>query len=144
VSTVLFFHLVGAFLFVGGALVAGVAFEAARRRTEPRDIALLLGFARVGVLINGAGGIFAVAFGLWLVHLEHVGYGAGWVDAALALFVVAGALGGYAGQKPKRAREAAERGEDARSLLDDVTTRALNYASMLIVLAIVALMVFKP
>jgi uncharacterized membrane protein len=140
----LFLHLVGAFLFAGGTIVAGVAYEAARRRGEPREIALVLGLARIGAALVGAGGAVAVAFGLWLVHLEHVGYGAAWVDAAIALFVVAGAVGGYAGQKPKRAREAAARGEDVRALLDDPLTRALNYASALIVVAIVALMAFKP
>ena len=47
----LLFHLVGAFLLVGGTMVAGIAFEAARRRETPSDIALLLGLTRIGVLL---------------------------------------------------------------------------------------------
>ena len=42
-NVALFFHLLGAIVFAGGALVAGVLFEAARRRDDPREVALLLG-----------------------------------------------------------------------------------------------------
>ncbi len=47
----LFFHLVGVFLLVAGLAVAGVAFEAARRRRSPAEVALLLGLTRIGVLL---------------------------------------------------------------------------------------------
>ena len=140
----LFFHLLGAFLFVSGTVVADLAYEAARRQTKPAEIAAVLGLARIGAVLVGPAGLLTVAFGLWLVHIEHVGYGAGWVDAALVLFVAASALGGYAGQKPKRARELAQQGQDVRALLDDPITRALNYLAGLLVVAIIVLMVFKP
>jgi hypothetical protein len=35
----LFFHLLGAVLFVAGIVLAGTAFEAARRREQPAEIA---------------------------------------------------------------------------------------------------------
>ena len=148
----LFFHLTGAFLFVGGAIVAAVAFEAARRRSAPGEIVLLLGLTRVGVALVGAGALFVLPFGLWLVHLEHIGYGTAWVDAALALFVVSGVVGAIAGQGPKRARGLAgelaraghEETPELRTLLDDRPGRWLNYLSGLLVVAIVVLMVFKP
>jgi len=47
----LFLHLLGVLLFVAGIVVAGVAFEAARRRELPAEVALLLGLTRVGVLL---------------------------------------------------------------------------------------------
>jgi hypothetical protein len=62
-------------------------------------------------------------------------------------------LGGLGGQRPKRARrlaaELAQEGLpptcDLRSLLDDRLSRAANYySSAALVLAILALMVFKP
>ena len=61
-------------------------------------------------------------------------------------------LGAIGGQRPKRARLLAERlaGERApaspelRALLDDRFSLLSNCASALIVLAILALMVFKP
>ncbi|MGZ4401020.1 MAG: hypothetical protein ACXVYM_09125, partial [Gaiellaceae bacterium] len=105
----LFFHLLGAFSFVAGTVVAGAAFEVARRRDDPTEIALLLGLTRLGVLLIGLGTLLVLAFGLWLVHLGHWGYGAGWVDSALGLLVTTAVLGAIGGQKPKRARKLAVR-----------------------------------
>lgn len=151
-DTALFFHVLGAFSFVAGTIVAGVAFEVARRRDDPGEIALLLGLTRLGVLLVGLGTLLVLGFGLWLVHLGAWGYGAGWVDAALGLFAVTAVLGTIGGQKPKQARKLASRlaAEDApataelRALLDDRGALAANYLSALLLLAIIALMVFKP
>jgi uncharacterized membrane protein len=148
----LFLHLLGAFVLVAGAAVAGVGFEAARRRKRPSEIALLLSLTRVGVLLIAIGFLLVVPFGLWLVHIDRIGYEAGWVDAALGLLVAVSALGGIGGQRPKRARKLATRlaqdGEEEsvelRALLDDRLTLTLNYLSAILLVAIVALMVFKP
>lgn len=151
-SWALFFHLLGAFLFVGGVIVAGVAFEVARRRRRPAEIALLLGLTRIGVLLVAGGALLVLPFGLWLVYLDHIGYGAGWVVAALALFLLVALIGAIGGQRPKRARRLAARlareeqpeSAELRELLDDRVALALNYAAAAIVLAIIVLMVFKP
>lgn len=150
-SFALFCHLLGAFLLVGGMVVTGVAFEAARRRQTPLQIATLLGLARVGALLVVAGTVLVAAFGLWLVDLEDVGYSAGWVDAALALFAVTIVLGAVGGRRPKHARRVAVAEQDARDvspelrrLLDDRAARTMNYLAALLIVAIVALMVFKP
>jgi uncharacterized membrane protein len=148
----LFGHLVGAFLFVSGTVVAGVAFEAGRRRETPGEIALLLGLARIGAALVGVGMLAVLAFGLWLVQLGHWGYGAGWVDAAIALFVVAVALGGYGGQAPRRARELATSlaaegrpaTDELRALLTDRGAQVANNVSAALMLAILVLMVWKP
>jgi uncharacterized membrane protein len=148
----LFFHLAGAFALVAGTVVAGVAFEAARRRRSPAEIALLLGLSRIGVLLVGIGTLLVLAFGLWLVELGHWGYGTGWVEAALVLLAVTIALGAAGGRRPKRARRLALRLRDEpspdmeqlRALLDDRATLAVNYGSALLLLAIIVLMVFKP
>lgn len=148
----LFFHLLGALLFVAGIVLAGVAFEAARRRERPAEVALLLGLTRIGVLLVAVGGLLLPIFGLWLVHLGHFGYGAGWVDAAIVLYVIALALGARGGRRPKQARLLATRlagdqepvSPELRALLDDRTSRAANYGSLLAVLVILVLMVFKP
>jgi uncharacterized membrane protein len=136
----MFFHLLGALLFVAGIVLAGTAFEAARRRARPSEIALLLGLTRIGVLLVAVGGLLLPIFGLWLVHLGHFGFGSGWVDAALAA------------SDRKQARQLATRlaaeqapvNEELRALLDDRLSRAENYASLLVVLVILVLMVFKP
>jgi uncharacterized membrane protein len=150
-NVAMFFHLVGALLFVAGIVLAGAAFEAARRRDRPTEIALLLGLTRIGVLLVAVGGLLLPVFGLWLVHLGHFGYGSGWVDAAIALYLVALVLGGLGGQRPKQARrlatqlaaEQAPVGAELRALLDDPRSRAANYASLAVVLVILVLMVFK-
>ena len=59
----LFFHLLGAFVLVAGVVVAGVAHAAARRRRRPDEIALLLGLARVAVLLVGLGAAVTGAIG---------------------------------------------------------------------------------
>lgn len=148
----LFLHLLGALLFAAGIVLAGIAFESARLRQRPEEIALLLSLTRIGVLLVILGGLLLLGFGLWLVDLEDVGYDAGWVQTAIALFAVVLLLGGLGGQRPKRARrlaaELAQEGlpltGDLRRLLDDRLSRAANYSSAALVLAILALMVFKP
>lgn len=148
----LFFHLLGALLFVAGIILAGVAFETARRRQRPADIALLLGLTRVGVALVGIGALLVLGFGLWLVHLGGFGYGAGWIDAAIVLYLAALALGAIGGRRPKQARRLATRlaAEDVpasaelRALLNDPLSLAANYTSAAAVLAVLVLMVFQP
>lgn len=151
-DVVLFLHLFGVLLFVAGIVLAGVAFESARRKDRPEEIALLLGLTRSGVALVGLGGMLLFVCGLWLVGLEGIGYGTGWVSAAIALFVVALVLGGLGGQRPKQARLLATRlaeeggsvSPELRSLLDDPLSRLENYASAVLIVAVLALMVFKP
>jgi uncharacterized membrane protein len=125
--------------------VAAVALAAARRRVEPREIALLLGLTRVGVALVGAGILVVLITGFWL--LDETGYGLndGWVAEAVGLLVLAGILGAVGGQRPKRARLLAEKGDpEAGRRLRDPTSLVLNAASAACVLAIMALMIWKP
>ena len=146
----LFVHLVGVLLFVGGLTVAAVCFEAARRRSEPAEIATLLGLSRWGVVLVGIGGVVLLVGGLWLAGVVHA-YGDAWLDGAIALFILLSILGGIGGQRPKQARLLAtklakEGGDQAelRRLLDDRATLAINYAAAVLVLAILVLMIWRP
>jgi uncharacterized membrane protein len=146
-NAALFLHILGALLLVSGAAVAAAASETALRRGDVAEIAALLGVARIGAALLGVGGVLVLGFGLWLVELTDTGFDAGWVQAAIALFVVAGLLGAAGGRRPRLARELAQRGgqlEEVRSLLDDAWSRTANYASGAAVLAILALMVWQP
>jgi uncharacterized membrane protein len=151
-NAVFFVHILGVLSFVSGIVVAGVAFEAARRRPDPAAVATLLGLSRIGVLLVAIGTVSAGGSGLWLVHLGHWHYGSFWVSASIALFLAALALGGAGGQRPKRARLmaaqlAAARApmtDELRALLNDPAAQIQNYGSLLLVLTIVALMCFKP
>lgn len=147
----LLLHLLSAFLFLSGIVVAGVAFEAARRREQPGEIALLLGLSRYGVVFVAVGAIGLPVFGAWLVSEGGFAWGEAWLAAALGLYVLALALGAVGGRRPRHARTLAEglaaAGEPAsgelRALLEDPRSRLANYASLATVIAIVALMVFK-
>ena len=149
---VLCLHLLGAFSLVSGIVVAGVAFEVARRRTSCAEIALLLGLARIGAVLVVGGTLFAAGFGLWLVNLGHWGYGTPWVDAAIGLLAMVVVIGSIGGQRPKQARKLATGlaseglppSPELRSLLDDRMAIVLNYLAAAALLAIIVLMVVKP
>jgi uncharacterized membrane protein len=151
-NVVFFFHILGVLSLVSGIVVAGVAFETARRREQPAEVATLLGLSRLGAMIVGPGALAAGVFGLWLVHLGNWHYNSFWVDASIVLFVVGMALGGMGGQRPKQARELAVRlasrdapmTDELRGLLNDRATQLENYGALLMILAIVAIMIFKP
>jgi uncharacterized membrane protein len=148
----LYLHLIGVVSIFSGMAVAAVGFELARRRRRPSEIALLLSAERLAVMLLGAGVLLAVACGLWLVHLEGLGYDRGWVDLAMALLVVSAALGGIGGQPAKRARLLARRladdgdleTDELRRLLDDRAAMVLSWLSSAAMLAVMALMVWKP
>jgi uncharacterized membrane protein len=147
----LLLHLVGAIVFFAGLVVATVGALAARRRTRPSEVALLLGTARWGVPLVGVGAVLALAAGFWL--LEETAYGLeGWVVASLVLLAVSAVAGGLGGQGPKRARQLAERlaaeGDlpDAglQAQLRRPSADALNVVAAIAAVAILVLMVFKP
>jgi uncharacterized membrane protein len=146
------FHLVGAFLFVSGAVAVGVLYELATRREQPSEIAFLLGLTRPAVATVGVGALATLGLGAWLVDRESLSFGDGWISAAFALWIVAVVLGGIGGRSARHTRYVAKRlaadgdrpSDDLRRALADPIARALNYGSSLAVLAVLALMVWKP
>lgn len=148
----LFFHLLGAMLFVAGLTLAGVAFEVARRRDRPSEIALLLRLTRIGVVLVAVGALLLLAFGVWLVHLKRLSFGVGWIRASTGLYVVALGLGAAGGRRPKQARHLAAElaatnaapSAGLRALLNDPWSLVANYGSATLVVAILVLMIFKP
>ena len=147
-----FLHILGVLAFVSGVVVAGVAFESARRRERPGEVAMLLGLSRIGVLLVAFGTMFTGIFGLWLVSLGRWHYDSFWVLCSIVLFLTTLALGGIGGRRPRRARELAVQlasvdapiSDQLRVLLNDRGALAQNYAALLLVLTIIAVMCFKP
>jgi uncharacterized membrane protein len=139
----LFFHVSGAFLLIGGSVTAAALNVSALRR-----------LTRVAVFAIYGGVLLTLVFGLWLVNASPWGYGYGdaWVIAALVLWVFANAAGGAGGKREEETRKLAERlaGEgDAPSAelntrMRDPVTLALEYSSGLAVLLILVLMIWKP
>ena len=150
--TLLFFHLLSAFALFGGGTVAATAQYAALGRERPSEVATLLGVARRGVPVVGAGALGTLGFGIGLAEHLGLGFRPAWIQAALALWAVAMALGGYGGRYARHARELAERlaaagdapSPELRALVRDPRSLWTNTVSGLVLLAIVALMVWQP
>jgi uncharacterized membrane protein len=151
-NALLFLHLLSAFVFVSGAVTAGVLQITAMRRDRPSEIALLLRTIRIAVALLGVGALATLVFGLALVSNEDIGFGTGWVVAAIALWFVAMALGGAGGRTARHARYLAEKlaaegdqpSQELRALVVHRPSLVLSYASTAAVVAILVLMVWKP
>ena len=148
----LFLHVTGAFLLLGGAVVAGVFNIAALRRERPSEISLLLGLTRWAVAAISAGLLITLGFGLWLVHQVGYGWGEGWIVTSLVLWVVSGFLGDRGGRRQRETRTLAQRlaaegdvpSPELRARLRDPVAMALSWSSGLAALVILALMIWKP
>jgi uncharacterized membrane protein len=148
----LFLHVTGAFLLIGGTVMGGVLNIAALRRERPSEIALLLGLTRWAVVAISAGVLLTLVFGLWLVDVRDYSFGSFWVIAALVLWVLANALGGAGGRREKEKRLLAERlategdvpSPELRDRVRDPIALALSYSSGLAVLLLLVDMIWKP
>jgi len=148
----LVFHITGAFLLLGGGVIAAALNLAALGRDRPTEILLLFGLIRIAVGAIMLGTLLAFVFGLWLVHEAGYGYGDGWVIAAILLLILANALGGLGGRRDDRtarlARELAAQGDapslELRARVRDPLSLALSYGSGLVLVALLAIMIWKP
>jgi uncharacterized membrane protein len=148
----LVFHVTGAFLLLGGGAFAAALNLMALGRERPSEVVLLFGLIRIAVAAISLGTLLAFVFGLWLVHEAGYGYGDGWVIAAIVLLIAANALGGIGGRRDERtaryARELAEAGDrpsaELRSRVREPLSLALSYGSGLLLVAVLALMIWKP
>ena len=145
------FHLIGVILFFAGAAVAGVVATAAPRRQKPSEIAVILGLARPGAVLLGIGGAVLLIAGFYLSG-KIDGYGQRWLEVSILLFVIALLAGAWGGRRSRGARAyaegLAERGEGdeatLRAMLSDRTTWVLHWASVVLAVAVLVLMVWQP
>jgi uncharacterized membrane protein len=148
----LFFHLLGAVSFFAGAAVVGTLQLAAIRRERPSEIYALLRLAPVGAALVGTGALLTLAFGIALAEHEGIGFSRAWIQAALGLWVASMAVGGYGGRAARHARHLAAQlaaegdapSAELRALVAAPIPLAASYASGLMLLAILALMVWQP
>jgi uncharacterized membrane protein len=148
----LFLHLTGAFLLVGGSITAAALRLAAMRRTLPSEQALLLRAVRPVVPVVAGGLLLTLGAGFWLVEELDLDYGTAWLSATFVLVAWLIVVGALAGRGDRHTRELAERlaqeddrpsDELARRLRDPVNL-TLNASLLAAIVAIVALMVWKP
>jgi uncharacterized membrane protein len=149
----LVFHVTGAFLVLGGAVMGGTLNAFAMRRDRPSEIVLLYRLVRIAVTSISIGMVLTLVFGLWLVaDLDFIDWSDAWVIIALLLWVLANALGGIGGRRETATRRLAERlvaegdapSPELRVRMRDPVTLALSWSSGLVVIAILALMIWKP
>ena len=147
-----FLHVTGAFLVLGGAVFAGILNFVAMRRDRPSEVVALYGLIRYAAAAIGAGMFVTLGLGLWLVADVDYSWGDTWIILALILWAVAGALGGQGGKRERETRELAERlaaegdapSPELRARMHDPVTLALSWGSGVVVLVILALMIWKP
>jgi hypothetical protein len=138
--------------FFAGAAVVGTLQHAAIRRERPSEVHALLRLAPVGAALVGLGALFTLGFGVALAEHEGFGLSPAWIQAALGLWVASMALGGYGGRTARHARHLARRlaaegdapSPALRAHLAAPIPLAASYASGLMLLAILALMVWQP
>jgi uncharacterized membrane protein len=148
----LFFHLLGAVSFFAGAAVVGTLQYAAIRRERPSEIHALLRLAPVGAALVGLGALLTLGFGIALAHHEGFGFSPAWIQAALGLWVASMVLGAYGGRTARQARHLAARlaaegdapSPELRALLAARLPLWASYASGIMLVAILALMVWQP
>jgi uncharacterized membrane protein len=149
----LVFHMAGALLLLGGAVFAAILNAAALRRERPSEVVVLYRLARIAVIAISVGMPLVLIFGIWLVtDLDFVKWSQTWVILALIGWVLAGALGGAGGKREKETRLLAERlaaegdapSPELRARMRDPLTLVLSWGSGVVVVAILALMIWKP
>jgi uncharacterized membrane protein len=149
----IFLHVTGAFLVLGGAVFGGILNFFALRRERPSEIVVLFRLVRIAVVAISIGVVVTLALGLWLIaDVDFIEWSDGWVVAALILWVVANAFGGIGGKRERQTRELAEQlvaagdepSTELRARMHDPVTLALSWGSGVIVIAILALMIWKP
>ena len=148
----LFLHLLGAFLFVSGAVAAAVLRLAALRPEQPGDVALLLRAVRPAVPLIATGLVFVLVFGFWLAHRLGYDLGSSWLIGTFVLLAWIVVVGAVAGRQDRCTRELAERIAVAGGVRDDELARrlrdpvnlALNGSLLVATIALVALMVWRP
>lgn len=145
-------HVLGAILFLGGAVAAGVLNLAAQRAERPSEIARSLGRTRIALIPIGIGALLTLVLGLLLVHRQGYSFGQTWIVASLVLYALALAAGAVGGRRDRHTRELAERlategdtpSPELEARLHDPVSLVFSYGSGVAVLAIFVLMFAKP
>jgi uncharacterized membrane protein len=153
-ETLLFLHLLSAFLLVAGA---GISTSLGIASTKTKSTKLLAGFsglsAKAEYFVTVPGAIGAIVFGTWLAHYVGYDYGDAWLVSAYILFVIAlgigsGILGRHARRVARKARDLVEQGTTESGELQAEAAAPLiallGMVEIAIVIAFIYLMVAKP
>ena len=149
----LFLHVLSAFAVVTGMVIFSVAIAAGWNRDVPSDVVRIFRVSRVGDPLIGIGMAGVLAFGIWLaIDVDGYELWDGWIIAAFVLWLALGAVGSRASKiynvARDRARRLAEDGDapsaELQALVRSSAGLRLQIASLVLVLAFLADMIFKP
>jgi uncharacterized membrane protein len=145
-------HVLSAFAWIAALVVYSVLVAALWRMALPSDVVRAFRVSRVGDALMAVGMTGTIVFGIWLAIDEYRIWD-GWIIAALALWIVAAAIGGRTGASYKvvndRARSLVADGVEAPSAELAALARsqrglAFHVAGCLVTLAILVVMIYKP
>jgi uncharacterized membrane protein len=145
-------HVSGAFLLLGGGVFASVFSVAAQRSERPSEIALFLGLTRIAVVAIALGALMTLVIGFWLVTDRDYSFSEAWLVFSLILWFLAmwaGQMGGMRDRDTRLLAEELAAGDNVatpelRERLTDRRALVLNYGSGLMLVAVLALMIWKP
>lgn len=148
----LFLHLAGVLLFVGGSVGVTALRLLAIGKERPSESAVLLRATRPLVLLVLVGLVLTLGAGFSLAGELGVPLDAGWLTWTYALVAWLVVVGGGAGRLDRRTRELAERcaadgdrpTDELKRRLRDPIALTLDASMLVATIAIVALMVWKP
>jgi len=148
----LFLHLAGVLLFVGGSIGVTTLRVLAIGKERPSESAVLLRSTRPLIPIVLVGLLLTLGAGFSLADDLGIPLDAGWLRWTYALVAWLIVVGGGAGRLDRRTRELAERcatdgdrpTDELRRRLRDPVALTLDASMLVATIAIVALMVWKP
>ena len=151
-DTLIALHVSGAFLFLGGGVLAAAFNVAALRSERPSEIALFYGLTRIAVVMIAFGALLTLVVGFWLVSDQDFSFSELWLVLSLILWVLAVWAGQMGGMRDRKTRELAEElaagsnvaTPELRARMRDPRALALSYGSGLMLVAVLALMIWKP
>lgn len=147
-------HVLSAFSLVAALVLYTVVIVASRNLAVPSDVSRFFRVTRVGDVAIAIGLIGTLVFGIWLaIDSDDYQVWDGWVIAALVLWLLSMGTGRRTGEfyNPlrDRARSLAAEGRDApdpelAAKLRSNTGLAFHAASVVIIVALLVVMIYKP
>jgi uncharacterized membrane protein len=151
---ILALHVLSAFALVAGTVVFWVLIVAVRKTDTPDGTIRMAPVARVGTIATGIGAIGTIVFGIWLAFsVGDYDIWNGWIIAAIVMWAIAMATGQRTGAAYMEGMTKAEELQAARQPGPNSDLLALNRtqtglllhgATSLLVVAILAVMIWKP
>ncbi len=147
-------HVLAAAALVAAEVMFSVMAVGARNRDVPSDVVRLFRPARLGDVLFAVGSIGTIVFGIWLaIEVDAYRVWDAWIIAALVLWAILMEVGRRTGKVFYAGRDWAKalvaEGRDApspelRDMLRSPTGLALQTASVVLVLALLVVMIYKP